>query len=106
MNIQPIKIDFAGEDQLLIQWSDGMRRQHGLRELSDACPCANCREAEAARAPSPSSLEIVSLEQARPLKLRAMTPVGNYAYRIEFEGGCTAGIYRFEHLRRLGEEVN
>ena len=105
MNAQPTKIAFASDDELLIEWSDAMRRQYGLRELYDACPCANCREAREARAPSPSALEIVSPEQSRVLKLVAMTPVGNYAYRIQFEGGCAAGIYRFEYLRRLGEQV-
>jgi DUF971 family protein len=39
----------------------------------------------------------------RPLlQLRAITAAGNYAYKIEFEGGCSTGIYRLEFLRELG----
>jgi DUF971 family protein len=103
MKARPTNIELAGEGALLIEWSDGMRRQYTFRELSDSCPCATCREAGLARAPSP--LPIVSLEEPPNPKLRAITPVGNYAYRIEFEGGCTTGIYRLEYLRQLGAEV-
>lgn len=105
MNLHPTHIELSGKDALLIEWSDGIRRRYAFRELSDSCPCATCREAGLARAPSPSPLPIVSLNETPPPRLRAITPVGNYAYRIEFEGGCQTGIYRLEFLRQLGTQV-
>jgi DUF971 family protein len=106
MSVQPVRIEAGPEADLFIEWSDGVRLRYELRELSDACPCANCREARSARAPSPSSLHIVSTDDLPPLKLRAITPVGNYAYKIEFEGGCDMGIYTLEYLRELGSAVD
>ncbi len=44
MDLQPTQITRNGDDQLLIQWSDGQRRVYSLRELRDSCPCATCRE--------------------------------------------------------------
>lgn len=105
MSVQPVKIELGPENDIFIEWSDEVRQRYALRELSDACPCANCREARSARAPSPSSLNIVSSDELLPLQLRAITPVGNYAYKIEFEGGCSMGIYTLEYLRELGTAV-
>ncbi len=31
--------------------------------------------------------------------------INSYAYNIFFNTGCRSGIYTFEHLRELGEEV-
>jgi DUF971 family protein len=103
--MHPTKLDITGDSELLIEWSDGTRRRYSFEQLSDACPCANCVEARAARAASSSPLDVVSGKALPPLKLRAMTPVGTYAYKIQFDGGCETGIYRFERLRQLGEEV-
>jgi DUF971 family protein len=105
MSVQPVKIELGQEADIFIEWSDGVRQRYLLRELSDACPCANCREARSARASSPSALNIVSVDDLPPLRLRAITPVGNYAYKIEFDGGCSMGIYTLEYLRDLGAAV-
>jgi DUF971 family protein len=102
MSVQPVKIEPGPKQDIFIEWSDGVRLRYDLQELSDACPCANCRESRSARAPSPSSLNVVSADEPPPLKLRAITPVGNYAYKIEFDRGCNLGIYTVEFLRELG----
>jgi DUF971 family protein len=34
-----------------------------------------------------------------------MEPVGNYAYSIHFSDGHDTGIFTFEFLRQLGEQV-
>lgn len=44
------------------------------------------------------------MQEARPLTVQSMVPVGNYAYGIDFSDGHTTGIYRLEFLRELGEE--
>jgi DUF971 family protein len=48
---------------------------------------------------------VLPTAEARPLKLQQMEPVGNYGYKIQFEGGCQTGIYTLEYLRQLGREI-
>jgi DUF971 family protein len=48
---------------------------------------------------------VLSLAEARPLKVLDMKPVGNYAYSIAFSDGHDTGIYTLEFLRGLGTEV-
>ena len=56
--------------------------------------------------PSPSGgLHVLSLAEARPLKILGMKPVGNYAYSIAFSDGHDTGIFTLELLRELGSEV-
>jgi hypothetical protein len=45
------------------------------------------------------------LQEAQPLKITAMKPVGSYAYAIHFSDGHDTGIYTLEHLRELGRDV-
>ena len=59
----------------------------------------------ARNAPPPAPLlPVLKPEEARPLKVLGMQPVGNYAYSIEFSDGHDTGIYTFDLLRRLGRE--
>jgi len=101
MDLQPINLSLVGEDRLAIDWSDGARRTYSFRELRDACPCATCREKRSQPAPL---LPVLRPEEARPLKVLGMHPVGHYAYSIHFSDGHDTGIYTFELLRRLGQE--
>jgi DUF971 family protein len=48
---------------------------------------------------------ILKAEEARPLSIQGMEPVGNYAYSIAFSDGHDTGIYTLELLRTLGKEV-
>jgi DUF971 family protein len=103
--MRPTKIEIVPGDRLAIDWDDGQRREYGFRELRDACPCATCREKRSESAPSASLLPILSPEEARPLKILAMRPIGQYAYNIQFSDGHDTGIYTFEFLRELGRAV-
>ena len=102
---QPTKLELAAPDRLLITWSDGQIRQYMVRELRDKCPCATCREKRTAAPPSPTLLPILSAAEARPLRIAAMKPVGNYAYSIDFTDGHNTGIYTLESLREMGAKV-
>jgi len=104
MNVHPTKLELASEGCLVIEWSDGLRREYAFVELAEACPCATCRgKREAKREASSNSLNVLSASEARPMQLVQMTPIGNYAYKIVFQGGCDMGIYTFELLRELGQ---
>ena len=110
MDVYPSELQLIGQQDLLIVWSDGQRRQYALAELRDACPCATCRERragaekEGAAAPAPL-LPVLRREEAQPLSIVAMKPVGSYAYSIAFSDGHDTGIYTFELLRDMGRMV-
>jgi DUF971 family protein len=113
----------AVDDALQIVWSDGVAHRLTWRMLRDACPCATCREHRAASAvstdakpavsapaqtgPRPASnlLPVLRIEETRPPRVSRMSPVGNYAYDIDFTDGHNTGIYTLEYLRELGESA-
>lgn len=101
MNGRPTQIELAGENALAITWSDGERREYTFRELRDRCPCATCREKHGPVA-KPALLPVLSMAETKPLKIVNLSPVGNYAYSIEFSDGHDSGIYTLEYLRELG----
>jgi DUF971 family protein len=106
MNLYPIELKQIGGAELLVVWNDGQRRQYTFTELRDECPCASCRERRAGKAePAAALLPVLRPEEARPLRIVSMRPVGNYAYSIAFNDGHNTGIYTFELLRTLGREV-
>jgi len=105
MTEQPTKLELTSSDKLRIAWSDGEVREYSIRELRDKCPCATCREKRNAPPPPATSLPILSMEEAAPLSIAAMNPVGRYAYGIDFSDGHDTGIFTLESLREMGAEV-
>jgi DUF971 family protein len=105
MNARPTKIALSGNDGLSITWSDEQVRRYTFRELRDACPCATCREKRSHPAPA-ALLPVLSAAETQPLKLKAMEPVGQYAYSIVFSDSHDTGIYTFDLLRQLGRELS
>lgn len=99
---QPTKLDRLSDRGLQITWSDGQIRDYTIQELRDKCPCATCREKRKAEQPA-TLLPVLSPEEARPLTLNGMKPVGNYAYSLEFSDGHDTGIFTFESLLEMGE---
>jgi DUF971 family protein len=105
MNPQPTKLSLTADSKLLIEWSDGVRRQYGFEELRKKCPCATCRE-KRSQPPAPTTLfPVLTAAEAQPTKILGMEPVGNYAYSIQFSDGHDTGIYTLELLRELGAEI-
>jgi DUF971 family protein len=105
MTPYPVHLERREGDRLLVAWSDGQRRVYRPGELRKACPCATCREKRAAEEADKvkSLLKVISPEEARPLGIAHMEPVGNYAYKVIFSDGHDTGIFTFEALRELGE---
>jgi DUF971 family protein len=87
-------------EALLLAWSDGLVHRIPWRKLRESCPCATCRQKRAEPAPT---FNILSPEEAAPVRATGMYPVGNYAYQIDFSDGHKTGIYSLELLRELGE---
>ncbi|MCL4203100.1 MAG: DUF971 domain-containing protein [Pirellulaceae bacterium] len=105
MNVYPTQLQRSGDAELMIEWSDGQRRRYRVSELRAECPCATCRERRAAEEKRPATLlPVLSAEEAQPVRIQTMKPVGNYAYNIEFNDGHNSGIFTFELLLTLGRE--
>jgi DUF971 family protein len=103
--VHPTALQLTHENRLLIDWSDGLRRSYRIRELRDACPCATCRE-KRSQPTDPLALPVLKQVQTQPLSIAAMEPMGNYAYAIRFSDDHDTGIFAFDLLRHLGEEVS
>ena len=108
----PVQLSRISQDIIEIEWSDGSTLQYKARRLRDACPCATCREkrgetsqdSDAETEPRPSMvLPVLSAEEARPLTIVALRPVGNYAYNIAFSDGHRSGLFSLELLYELGQ---
>jgi ATP-binding protein involved in chromosome partitioning len=95
----PAKIAQQGERELLIAWADGFESVYDVRSLRLACGCAACvDEWSGAKTLDPSSVP----EDVAPVSIQ---PVGRYAIGIEWSDGHTTGIYPFDRLRTLSEDV-
>ena len=46
---------------------------------------------------------MISVAEAAPLQIKSLSPVGNYAYSIEFSDGHDTGLYTLDFLYELGE---
>lgn len=104
MDARPTSLALKDRRTLIIGWDDGQTRAYTVRELRDRCPCAGCRE-KRTNPPPPATglLTVLSPEEARPLEIQDVQPVGNYAYAIHFSDGHNTGIFTLEHLWELGE---
>lgn len=96
----PTNLALLDNGDLEITWNDGSKHVYDVRVLRDACPCATCREKRQA---TPELLPVLKPEEAQPLQINGMRPVGNYAYCVEFSDGHDTGIYTFEFLLRLAQ---
>lgn len=100
-SVQPSELSLVAPDRLQISWSDGQVRHYTIRELRENCPCATCLEKRSAPEP-PTALPILRAEEAAPLRITKMEPLGHYAYSIEFSDGHDTGLYTLELLHSLG----
>lgn len=101
---QPTEIERVSDARLRIQWSDGETLEYSVAQLRERCPCATCREKRSAPPPPSNQLQVLSMEEAQPLRVLGMRPVGAYAYHIDFSDGHNTGLYTLEFLRELGTE--
>jgi DUF971 family protein len=111
--LQPTTIERRPPNSLVIGWNDGRKRLYTAGELRKACPCATCREKNSADAAQSASavglkgalLPVLSVQEARPLIIEHMRPVGNYAYNISFSDGHDSGLFTFDYLLELGQQI-
>ncbi|MFN4175015.1 MAG: P-loop NTPase [Parachlamydiaceae bacterium] len=80
-----------GPNAFSITFADGDKRVYHLGDLQQNCPCANCQEKTA---PYESDL-----------KARGISTIGRYAIKIDFEKGCSNGIFPLKLLKTLGKPL-
>jgi DUF971 family protein len=104
MTSQPIKLAL-NNNVLTIEWSDGRRLDYEVADLRRHCPCATCRTERTRNGgqEEPTEDDGPPLTVDPGVTIRAMAPVGNYAYKILFSDGHDTGIYTLDLLRELGK---
>jgi len=99
----PSSIDRTENGGIRIHWSDSSSTDWSPVELRNACPCATCKEKHKAKDQEKAGglLQVIPLQEAKPLRIDSMRPVGNYAYNVQFSDGHSSGIFGFDLLRKV-----
>lgn len=97
--IEVEKIKQKDKHTFTVEWNDGLHFDFRLSRLQRRCPCAGCHDEATGKSlidenKIPDDLGATSIEA-----------VGQYALRIQFNSGCSKGIYSFDFLRQFAEEM-
>jgi DUF971 family protein len=95
----PVHLDLKKDRGLTIQWSDGTGSYYSIPYLRRMSPAADQRELRKQMARDP--LTVLPSPSAGPLVAVDAELVGNYAIRIVFSDGHSAGIYTWAYLRSI-----
>lgn len=90
-------------NELVVVWADGREDYLALERLRRDCPCAMCRG-------EGDLLGHLHRPPQKPYGLGAFLAhgwekVGGYAIQLFWQDGHHDGIYTYEYLRKLGEEI-
>ena len=100
--VQPTRIE-RGDTSLTIQWKDSYQSELSYRRLRQKCPCAYC---DANRSGKDPFHILPTADFFEKLHLVDIQRVGRYAVRLVWSDGHRTGIYTFEFLRELSEDVS
>jgi DUF971 family protein len=103
VSTDPEHIAISKSTGIKIDWKDNHHSEYPLNYLRDKCPCATCTGAHGTP-PRQSGGDATEgpFPMFRPrLKMLGVSPVGNYAIRIDWSDGHSTGIYSYEHLRHI-----
>tara|TARA_B100000886_G_scaffold329814_1_gene279585 strand:- start:2051 stop:2437 length:387 start_codon:yes stop_codon:yes gene_type:complete len=103
MDIPELKRLERREFDMALTWSNGTEHQITYDDLRHACPCARCSPLRNEEKTSMSlRRDIERLHTEKP----SIKPVGKYALAFKWAHGCSAGLYRYERIWRLGEKLD
>jgi ATP-binding protein involved in chromosome partitioning len=92
------KIYQKDHNTFVIDWSDGLSHDFRLASLQKRCPCAQCYDPATGQ-------QLCRDSQIDPdVQAATIQNVGRYAIRVQFQSGCSKGIYSFSFLRQLAKE--
>ncbi len=94
--IQPVELRAPHGARILeIRWADGTVSRIDHEILRGYCPCATCQ----------GHANDVTYHAGGDLELVDLARVGNYALGLTWGDSHSGGIYAFEYLRLLGDEL-
>ena len=103
----PEHIAISKSKGIQIDWKDGHHSSYDVEYLRDYCPCATCAGTHGT-APRPKRHLGQTTAPANPFqmykpkdRMTDIEQVGNYALRIVWNDGHSAGIYSYDHLRHI-----
>ncbi len=102
-SITPTALHLKKTEALLITWGDGHETRLTLQVLRKYCPCAGCQGERDLL--GRTLMPIVKTTYDGPITATGAELVGNYALRIDWADGHSAGIYTFSFLRQLEATV-
>lgn len=94
----PLAIKRANaEQELLMEWRDGLSVRLPLVPLRAECGCAHCVD-------EMTGQRVYHVEDVPPdITINGLQLIGNYALKIVWSDGHDTGLYTWELLRRLCE---
>jgi DUF971 family protein len=100
MTHAPTNVRAHQSDQILeLTWADGRVDRLPYHYLRNECPCASCRDEWTGE-------RILDPASVRPdLRLDGMETIGNYAVRLGWNDGHSSGLYTWEFLEVLGQNI-
>ncbi|MGH7176607.1 MAG: DUF971 domain-containing protein [Tepidisphaeraceae bacterium] len=112
--LTPIRLDLKKDEQLEIDWQDGLKSVYSLTLLRSMCPGAQCRMVRDGTDPHDISpgvkkkplLTILPGNYSGALTVVNAEMVGNYAIRIDWSDDHGSGIYSFQYLRDISPTGN
>lgn len=102
--LTPISLHLKKNEALLITWADRHQSVFPLRLLRRFCPCAGCQGERDLL--GHTHMPIVKTTYDGPITATGAELVGNYALRIDWSDGHSAGIYTFAYLRELDAQTS
>lgn len=100
ISTDPGHIAISKSKGVAIDWKDDHHSEYGIAYLRDKCPCATCAGTHGTPPRQPAAASPFPMFQP-VLKILSVEPVGNYAIRIHWSDGHSAGIYSYDHFRRI-----
>lgn len=92
----PTGLNKVDEDHISITWADGKTCTYAMNQLRAHCPCAGCVDEWTHEV-------LVQFEDVQHVRVKKITPVGQYAFNITFDDGHNTGYFTFKKLRGLCE---
>lgn len=107
MHDRPRHIDLKKDQGLTVEWQDGHRDFFPIAFLRRMSPSAETKHLREEMARNPLTVLPASTSSSGgPLTALGADLVGNYALRIRFSDGHDTGIYSWQYLRELANQVS
>ena len=90
-------------DLMLFKWGDGLESYINLKILREKCPCADCEGEKDVFGNIYKGR--TNLINENSFLLKGIQPVGYYALRPFWNDGHHSGIYSFDFMRTLCENL-